>query len=64
MKPININVLNTDVTITNLEVLEDGKTLEIDFDWDGRISSVDIKREVEKFVLNALERRCQEELSN
>jgi hypothetical protein len=62
MKPVKINILDTDIVITNLVVLDDDKTIEIDFEWNGKTSESDIKEAVEKFVIESLERSVQNEL--
>ncbi len=54
MKPIKINICDTEIVITHLEVLSHG-VMDIEFDHDGKTDENVLTKAVGEFILASLE---------
>jgi hypothetical protein len=55
MKPIKLNIDGIDIIIKSLKVSENGKFIDISYDYNGNVNKGKLNKKVQKFVLKAIE---------
>jgi len=56
MKPLTITISDTEVVINHLEVSEDGKSIDIEYNHDDSVPEDILNKKIGEFVIDALER--------
>ncbi len=54
MKPIKLNIDGINLIITSLEVLENGKFINISYEYDGSVNEGELNKKIEMYILTAL----------